>query len=231
MLLATLGMLTVVGLMAAILSKRIAPMVALIALPVVASLCAGFGLQTGKFMLTGIEAIAGVIGMFVFAILFFGVITDAGMLQPLIAWLLRVVGRRPSRIVPGTALLALLVHLDGSGAVTFLVTIPALLPLYEELGIDRRVLACVASLAAGVNFLPWTGPMLRSSAALHIPVSNIFVPMIAVQVVGLILRIRHCRPARPPRRAAPSDRSKVRREPPVRNPSRNCRPTSPSTFW
>ena len=186
MLLATLGMLTVVGLMAAILSKRVAPMVALVALPVVASLCAGFGLQTGRFMLAGIEAIAGVIGMFVFAILFFGVITDAGMLKPLIGWLLRVVGRRPSRIVPGTALLALLVHLDGSGAVTFLVTIPALLPLYEELGIDRRVLACVASLAAGVNFLPWTGPMLRSSAALHIPVSNIFVPMIAVQVVGLI---------------------------------------------
>ena len=186
MLLATLGMLTVIGLMAAILSKRVAPMVALVALPVVASLCAGFGLQTGKFMLAGIEAIAGVIGMFVFAILFFGVITDAGMLKPLIGWLLRVVGRRPSRIVPGTALLALLVHLDGSGAVTFLVTIPALLPLYEELGIDRRVLACVASLAAGVNFLPWTGPMLRSSAALHIPVSNIFVPMIAVQVVGLI---------------------------------------------
>ena len=98
MLLATLGMLTIVGLMAAILSKRVAPMVALIAFPVIASLCAGFGLQTGKFMLAGIEAISGVIGMFVFAILFFGVMTDAGMLQPLIAWLLRVVGRRPSRI-------------------------------------------------------------------------------------------------------------------------------------
>jgi CitMHS family citrate-Mg2+:H+ or citrate-Ca2+:H+ symporter len=172
--------------MAAILSKRVAPMVALIALPVIASLCAGFGLQTGKFMLAGIEAISGVIGMFVFAILFFGVMTDAGMLRPLIAWLLRVVGRRPSRVVPGTALLALLVHLDGSGAVTFLVTVPAVLPLYEELGIDPRILACVASLAAGVNFLPWTGPVLRSSAALHIPVSNIFVPMIGVQAVGLI---------------------------------------------
>ncbi len=186
MLLALLGTLTIVGLMAAILSKRVSPMVALIAFPVSASLCAGFGLQTGKFMLAGIEAISGVIGMFVFAILFFGIMTDAGMLQPFIAWLLRVVGRRPSRIVPGTALLALLVHLDGSGAVTFLVTIPALLPLYEELGIDCRILACVASMAAGVNFLPWTGPMLRSSAALHIPVSTIFVPMIAVQVVGLI---------------------------------------------
>ena len=186
MLLATLGTLTIVGLMAAILSKRVSPMVALIAFPVIASLCAGFGLQTGRFMLAGIEAISGVIGMFIFAILFFGVMTDAGMLRPFIAFLLRVVGRRPSRIVPGTALLALLVHLDGSGAVTFLVTVPAVLPLYEELGIDRRILACVASMAAGVNFLPWTGPVLRSSAALHIPVAGIFVPMIAVQVVGLI---------------------------------------------
>lgn len=185
MLLATLGVLTIVGLMAAILSKRISPVVALILLPVVASLAAGFGLRTGKFMLTGIEGISGVIGMFVFAILFFGVMTDAGMLKPFIAWLLRAIGRRPSRIVPGTALLALLVHLDGSGAVTFLVTVPAVLPLYDEVGIDRRILACVASLAAGVNFLPWTGPTLRASAALHIPISNIFVPMMAVQAVGL----------------------------------------------
>ena len=38
----------------------------------------------------------------------------------------------------GSALLALLVHLDGSGAVTFLVTVPAMLPLYERLRMDRR---------------------------------------------------------------------------------------------
>jgi len=185
MFLAVLGALTVLVLMAAILSKRIAPVVALISIPVLASLCGGFGIHTGKFMLAGIETISGVIGMFVFAILFFGIMTDAGMLKPFIAWLLRVICRKPSRIVPGTALLALLVHLDGSGAVTFLVTIPALLPLYDELGIDRRILACVASMAAGVNFLPWTGPTLRASAALHVSVSSIFVPMIGVQVVGL----------------------------------------------
>ncbi len=185
MLLAALGVFTIFALMAGILSKRISPIVALIAVPVLAALCGGFGLRTGKFMLAGIESISGVIGMFVFAILFFGIMTDAGMLRPFIAWLLRVIGRRPSRIVPGTALLALLVHLDGSGAVTFLVTIPALLPLYDELGIDRRILACVASMAAGVNFLPWTGPTLRASAALHLTVSSIFLPMIGVQIVGL----------------------------------------------
>lgn len=186
MLLATLGVLTILALMSAILSKRISPIVALVAIPVIASLLAGFGLRTGKFMIAGIESISGVIGMFVFAILFFGSMTDAGMLKPFIAWLLRIIGRKPSRIVPGTALLALLVHLDGSGAVTFLVTIPAVLPLYDELGIDRRILACVASMAAGVNFLTWTGPTLRASAALHLSPSALFTPLIAVQIVGLI---------------------------------------------
>ena len=124
--------------------------------------------------------------MFVFAILYFGIVTDAGMLDPIIGRILRTVGSRPTRIVPGTALLALLIHLDGSGAITFLITIPAMLPLYERLGIDKRILACVASLAAGVNFLPWTGPMIRASASLKIPVSDIFLPLIPVQVVGLV---------------------------------------------
>jgi CitMHS family citrate-Mg2+:H+ or citrate-Ca2+:H+ symporter len=86
----------------------------------------------------------------------------------------------------GTSLLALLVHLDGSGAVTFLVTVPVMLPLYERLGMDKRVLACAASMAAGVNFLPWTGPMIRASASLHIPVAAIFNPLIPVQLAGLV---------------------------------------------
>jgi len=184
-MLAALGFVTVLALLVGILTKKVSPLVALVCFPVVASLCAGFGLQTARFALGGIQGIAGVIGMFVFAILFFGTMTDAGLLAPLINWLLRIIGTRPSRIVPGSALLGLLVHLDGSGAVVFLVTIPALLPLYRKVGIDRRILACVISLAAGVNFLPWTGPTLRASAALHIPVSSIFQPMIAVQAVGL----------------------------------------------
>ncbi len=95
-------------------------------------------------------------------------------------------GERPSRITLGTAALALIIHLDGSGAVCFLITIPALRPLYDRLGMDRRVLACTASMAAGVNFLPWTGPTLRAGAALNLPVSAIFTPMIWVQVVGLV---------------------------------------------
>ncbi|HWX01505.1 citrate:proton symporter [Collimonas sp.] len=185
-MLALLGFITIFTLLAAILTKRMSPLVALIAIPIAAALIGGFGLETSTFIVAGITKIAPVAGMFVFAILFFGILTDAGMLDPIISGILRIVGNRPSRIVPGTALLALLIHLDGSGAVTFLVTIPAMLPLYARLGIDKRILACVASLAAGVNFLPWTGPMIRASAALHIPVSEIFIPLIPVQIVGLV---------------------------------------------
>jgi citrate-Mg2+:H+ or citrate-Ca2+:H+ symporter, CitMHS family len=186
MMLAGVGLITILCVLAAILSKRASPLVALIAVPVIASLASGFGLRTGAFILKGIAAVAPVASMFIFAILYFGIVTDAGMLDPLVDLVLKAVGNRPSRIVAGTAVLALLIHLDGSGAVTFLVTVPLMLPLYERLGIDKRILACAASMAAGVNFLPWTGPMIRESAALHIPVSNIFRPLIPIQAIGLI---------------------------------------------
>ena len=125
--------------------------------------------------------------MFVFAILYFGIVTDAGLLDPVIDRILPC-RRGPARGGSSWArrCSALVVHLDGSGAVTFLVTIPAMLPLYERLGMDRRVLACAASLAAGVNFLPWTGPTVRASAALGIPAAELFNPLIPVQAVGLL---------------------------------------------
>jgi CitMHS family citrate-Mg2+:H+ or citrate-Ca2+:H+ symporter len=185
-MLALLGLVTIVLLLAVILSKRMSPLIALIIIPIAASLIGGFGFATSRFALDGLRSLAPVVGMFVFAILFFGVVTDAGMLDPIIDRILRTVGTRPTRIVMGTTLLALLIHLDGSGAVTFLITIPAMLPLYDRIGIQRRILACAASMAAGVNFLPWTGPMIRASASLHIPVSEIFNPLILVQAAGLI---------------------------------------------
>lgn len=184
-MLALIGAVTIVVLLAAIMLNWLSPLVALIVIPTIAALVGGFGLETATFIVHGISRIAPVAAMFVFAILYFGVITDAGVLDPIIKRILGVIGRKPTRIVMGTTLLALLVHLDGSGAVCFIVVIPTLLPLYLDLGMDRRILACAASMAAGVNFLPWTGPTLRASAALHIPVADIFRPMIGVQIVGL----------------------------------------------
>lgn len=186
-MLAALGTLTVLVLLAAVISRKVSPLVALIAFPTLAALAGGFGLKTGAFIIKGIQNIAPITAMFIFAILYFGIVSDAGMLDPIIDRILRVVGNRPTRIVVGTALLAAIVHLDGSGAVTFLITIPALLPLYERLSMDRRVLACATAMAAGVNnMLPWGGPTIRAAAALHLPVAEIFNPLIIVQALGLV---------------------------------------------
>jgi CitMHS family citrate-Mg2+:H+ or citrate-Ca2+:H+ symporter len=190
--LALMGLATIALLFGLILTKRMTPLVALIVIPIAAALIGGFGLETGKFITTGLQNLAPVVGMFVFAILYFGIMTDAGLLDPIIDGILRLVGTRPTWIVMGSALLALLVHLDGSGAVTFLVTIPAMLPLYERLGMDRRILAAAVSLAAGVNFLPWTGPMIRASAALKIPVTELFRPLLPVQIIGLVFVFSVC---------------------------------------
>ncbi len=185
-MLALLGTLTILALFLLIFSKRVSPFAALALVPAIAALCAGFGWKTASFMVTGIRGIAPIAGMFVFAILYFGILSDAGVLKPVVQRILRLAGNDPVRVSLGTALLAAIAHLDGSGAVTFLITIPALRPLYDQLGMDRRILACNAALAAGVNFLPWSGPTVRAAAALHVPVTDIFNPLIVVECVGFV---------------------------------------------
>ena len=81
----------------------------------------------------------------------------------------------------------MLAHLDGSGASTFLIAIPALLPLYDKLGMSRIVLAGVVALGAGVmNLLPWGGPTARAATALNVDTSEIFNPVIPAMVAGIV---------------------------------------------
>lgn len=186
-MLALLGLITIIALLYLIMSGRLSAMVALILVPIVAALLGGFGLQTADFAVTGIKNIAPVVGMFVFAILFFGIVKDAGLLDPIIDRILRLVGFKPSRIALGAAVLAATVHLDGSGAVTFLITVPPMLRLFERMEMDKRILACVVAASAGVaNALPWGGPTLRAATALNVPVTDIYLPIIPAQIGGLL---------------------------------------------
>ncbi|NUF28150.1 citrate-Mg2+:H+ or citrate-Ca2+:H+ symporter, CitMHS family [Gilliamella bombicola] len=188
-MLALTGILTIVVMLYCIMSKRMSPIVALIIIPTIGALIAGSGLETPKYIVAGITKLAPMAAMFVFAITFFGVITDAGMFDPIIKRILRFVGTNPIRIIIGTGILALIAHLDGNGAVTFLVTIPTMLPLFTKLGMDKRMLIGITALSAGVNFLPWTGPMIRAASALNISTHDLFVPLIPAQIVGLTFMI------------------------------------------
>ena len=211
--LAILGFVTVIVMLVLIMTKKASPLVALIAVPVVTGIIACFFMVTdpegapgvvnfvANFkslggMITGSKGIGSVAAtgvMFIFSILFFGILTDAGTFRPIIRKVLQLVGTDPIKIAIGTAILAMIVHLDGSGAVTFLICVPALLPLYDALGMRRTTLATIVALSAGtMNILPWGGPTIRAHTALatmagtEATVTEFFMPVLPAVLVGLV---------------------------------------------
>ncbi len=185
-MLAFLGYATVILLLIVIMAKRLSPLAALIIIPVIMAIIGGFAPELGAFITKGIASVAPTGVMFVFAILFFGVLTDAGTFEPIIGKIVKVVGNDPVKIAIGTAFLAMIVHLDGSGAVTFLIVIPAMLPLYEKLGMRKTTLATVVALAAGtMNIVPWGGPTIRAATAMGIGPAELFNPMLIPVACGL----------------------------------------------
>ncbi|WP_027866068.1 CitMHS family transporter [Massilia alkalitolerans] len=169
-----------------IMTKRLPAMVALIVVPIAFGVIGGFGPELGPMMLTGIKNLAPTGVMLMFAILYFGIMIDAGLFDPVIRRLVRLVRGDPVKIVVGTAALTMLVSLDGDGATTYMITVSAMLPLYVRLGMSRLVLACVIMLGGGVfNILPWGGPTARAASALGVDVGEIFVPMIAPMLAGV----------------------------------------------
>lgn len=169
------------------LSKKASPVIALTLIPIISGILAGKGDSLPTYIGDGLQAIAPTGVMFVFAILFFGILLDAGTFKPIISKLLRLSGNDPVKIAMATAFLSILVHLDGSGAVTFLVVVPALAPVYDQLGMKRITLVCIVALAAGtMNMVPWGGPTLRAATALNVPVTDLFNPMIIPLLSGLV---------------------------------------------
>ena len=185
-MLTVLAYAMVVVFMFLIMTKRLPALVALVLVPIAFGLLGGFGAQLGPMMLAGIKQLAPTGVMLMFAILYFGVMIDAGLFDPVIRLILKLVQGDPMRIVVGTAVLAMIVSLDGDGATTYMITVSAMLPLYKRLGMSRLVLACVIMLAGGVfNILPWGGPTARAASALGVDVSEIFVPMIPAMLAGV----------------------------------------------
>ncbi|WP_040787797.1 CitMHS family transporter [Massilia niastensis] len=177
----------VVVFMFLIMTKRLPALVALIIVPIVFGLLGGFGAELGPMMLTGIKNLAPTGVMLMFAILYFGIMIDAGLFDPVVRRILKLVDGDPMKIVVGTAALAMFVSLDGDGATTYMITVAAMLPLYKRLGMSRLVLACVIMLAGGVfNILPWGGPTARAASALGVDVRDIFVPMILPMIVSAV---------------------------------------------
>jgi CitMHS family citrate-Mg2+:H+ or citrate-Ca2+:H+ symporter len=173
--------------MVLIMSKRMSALIALIVVPIVFAVIDGFAAELGPMMLDGVKTLAPTGVMLLFAILYFGVMIDAGLFDPVVNLIVKVVDGDPLKIVVGTAVLALFVSLDGDGSTTYIITTVAMLPLYKRLRMNNLILTSVIMQASGVmNLLPWGGPTARAASALKVDVSDIFNPMIPAMVVSAL---------------------------------------------
>jgi len=186
-MLTLLAFAMIVVFMALIMTKRMSVLTALILVPIAFALIGGFAREIGPMMLGGVRALAPTAVMLLFAILFFSVMIDVGLFEPIVQRVVRLVRGDPLRILVGTSILTLLISLDGDGSTTYLIVTSALLPLYQRLGLSRLMLASVIMQAGGVmNILPWGGPTARAASALRIDASEIFVPMIPAMAAGAV---------------------------------------------
>ncbi len=187
-MLAWTGFLTIGVILALLLSNRVAAVVALAGVPIVFALVAGFGpAEISEFVADGLGGVVGVTVMFIFAITYFGVMRDAGLFDPVIRRIIRWAGNAPVTVCLATTALAMAAHLDGAGATTFLITIPAMIPLFDRLGMRRLTLSVCVGLGAGtMNLLPWGGPTARAAATAGVPANDLWVPLIPAQIAGMI---------------------------------------------
>ncbi|MET9860522.1 citrate:proton symporter [Streptomyces smyrnaeus] len=186
-MLTILGFVMIATFLVLIMTKKMSPIAALVLIPALFCVLVGQGAHLGKYVLDGVGDLAPTAAMLMFAIIYFGIMIDVGLFDPIVRGILRFCRADPLRIVVGTAVLAAIVSLDGDGSTTFMITVSAMLPLYRRLGMSVVVLTGVAATANGVmNTLPWGGPTARAATALHLDAGDIFVPMIPALAVGLL---------------------------------------------
>lgn len=186
--LAILGFSMIVVFMYLIMSKRMSAMTALMIIPVIfAVIAVGFDPKLGKIMWDGVKQVAPTGIMICFAILYFGVMIDAGLFDPLIKKILEAVKGDPVKVAVGTAALAALVSLDGDGSTTYMVTCSAMLAVHRRVGMHPLILPSIVLMMNSVmNIIPWGGPTGRVLASLKLEASDVFVPLIPGMVLGAL---------------------------------------------
>lgn len=122
-MLAILGFVMMIVFMYLIMSNRLSALIALIVVPIVFALISGFGKDLGEMMIQGVTDLAPTGIMLLFAILYFGIMIDSGLFDPLIAKILSFVKGDPLKIAVGTAVLTMTISLDGDGTTTYMITI------------------------------------------------------------------------------------------------------------
>jgi CitMHS family citrate-Mg2+:H+ or citrate-Ca2+:H+ symporter len=188
-LLTLAGLGTIIVTVGLLVWGKVSPVVAMVLVPVIGAFAVGTDLgDLSEFFQGGLDSVMDVVVMFIFAIIYFGIVSDAGLFDPVVRGLILATRGKVPLVTMGTVLIAALAHLDGTGATTFLLTIPALLPLYKALNMSRYLLLLLVSISALImNMVPWGGPVARAASATGIDPIDLYRPLIPVQGIALVI--------------------------------------------
>ena len=188
------GFALMILIVALLLWGKSTPAVVFILLPIIVGFAVGFTAEEmSGYIASGVSGVATTAILFIFAVLFFGVMNDAGVFDVIVGKVLKLVGNNITLLMFATVLIAFIGHLDGSGATTLLICIPPLLPIYKKMNVRPINLLCITTLTMGVmNIVPWGGPCGRTAAALEVGTSEIWRYCIPAQVVGIVLILGLC---------------------------------------
>ena len=190
MWLTMMGIIIIGSIVGLLIAKKISPVVGMILIPSIGALLLGYGIKDlVKFFNSGLESVMSVVIMFIFAIIFFGIMTDSGLFKPIVKRLILMTRGNVVSVCIVTALIGMFAQLDGAGAVTFLLSIPALLPLYKALNMNKYLLILLLAISAAImNMVPWGGPMARVASVLKVKsVNELWYGIIPVQLIGFVL--------------------------------------------
>ena len=192
-----LGFLTIIAIVVLLFQSRTLPSIAFITVPAILGVILVIGgYYTWDNIAALIKAGFGSTGptatLFVFSVLYFGIMTDAGMFDVIIGKLMKLVGDNVIGVTLMTAVIALIGHLDGGGASTFCIVVPAMLPVYKRMHMRPTTLLRIAVLAMGVlNLMPWAGPTMRAASVLGIEAGSLWSTIIPIQIFGIVLCLAH----------------------------------------
>ncbi|MDO4555855.1 MAG: citrate:proton symporter [Lachnospiraceae bacterium] len=191
--LAVLGFATIILIIVLLLRNVTVPALAFIAVSTVsATILVATGTysigEIGEFIESGVAGTSPTACLFLFSVLFFGIMTDVGMFDKIIGALVKRVGNNVVGVAIMTCIIAMIGHLDGGGASTFLITIPAMLPIYKKLNMRPTTLLLICVTAMGVmNLMPWGGPTMRAASVLEIDANELWTRLMPMQAVGIVI--------------------------------------------
>ena len=187
-MLALIGFTLMVMLMLVLMKEKMAPPLAFILLPIIAAALAGFGAEEiAGFISTGMKTMMSTAILFIFSISYFTMMSDARLFDPIIHFLIRRTGKSITTVLVAVLLTTFVAHLDGSGATTFLIVVPAFLPICRKMGVRPKALLAAMCGGYGVmNLVPWGGPTIRAASAANVEVGDLYHFMIP-GVVCLVL--------------------------------------------